>query len=68
MVVSSRGQLPALQTKAVDKNQHPLKTGSLGVMVIVCGNDSISLKPTAMGGDMADVAAPPTTGMNLVGM
>ena len=51
MASSSRGQLPAWHTKAVDENQRPLKTGSPGYRV-VSGNDVTSSKP--QGRDVID--------------
>ena len=53
MASSSRGQLPARHTKAVDENQRPLKTGSPGYRV-VSGNDVTSSKPCSQGRDVID--------------
>ena len=52
MVLFSRGQLPARQTKVVDESQRPLKIGSPG-----CGNlrnDVTSSKLCCKGRDMAE--------------
>ena len=43
MVLFNRGQLPARQTKVVDDNQCPLKTGG------VCNNDVSPSKPRSQG-------------------
>ena len=43
-----KGQLPAWQTKVVDENQRPLKTGSPGCGG-VCNNDVSSSKPCSQG-------------------
>ena len=48
MASFSRGQLPARQTKVVDENQRPLKTGSPGCGG-VCNNDVSSSKPCSQG-------------------
>ena len=48
MVLFNSGQLPAQQTKVVDKNQCPLKTGSPGCGG-VCNNDVSPSKPCSQG-------------------
>ena len=53
MASSGREHLQARHTKAVDENQRPLKTGSLGYRV-VSGNDVTSSKPCSQGRDVID--------------
>ena len=48
-----RGQLPACHTKAVENNQRPLNTGSLG-SGLVCSNDVTSSKPCCQGRGVID--------------
>ena len=48
MASFNRGQLPARQTKVVDENQRPLKTGSPGYGV-VCNNAVSPSKPCSQG-------------------
>ena len=48
MALFNRGQLPARQTKVVDENQRPLKTGSPGCGG-VCNNDVSPSKPCSQG-------------------
>ena len=48
MASFNRGQLPARQTKVVDENQCPLKTGSPGCGG-VCNNDVSPSKPCSQG-------------------
>ena len=62
MEVSSRGQLPAWQTKVVDECQSPLKTGTMG-LGLVCSNDVASSKPNTLGRDVTDDSQ--TSGMNM---
>ena len=62
MEVSSRGQLPAWQTKVVDECQSPLKTGTMG-LGLVCSNDVASSKPNTPGRGVTDDSQ--TSGMNM---
>ena len=50
----SRGQPPALQTKVVDGDLHPLKPDQTRLSVPVCTNDVASPNPTTQRRDVAD--------------
>ena len=53
----NRGQPPARQTKVVDSHLCPLKSDGTCLCVLVCGSDSVSLKPASVGQGTVDVSA-----------
>ena len=50
-----RGQSPARQTKVVDSNLRPLKSGHICLSVPGCANDATSSNPTTQGRVVANV-------------
>ena len=51
----NRGPPPAWQTKVVDNNLCPLKSGSSRLCVPVCDDDAVSSNPTLVGQVAAEV-------------